>query len=183
MKILNIHDYHEDKNNTAYRALQACEFEIINQQYDYDGMDPFPLFDLICAHFLRNFCDIVVGTGIGAFFAICISAKYQVPCVLINPTVVPGMYLLDAGYNRFVGVPHLCDLECKYLREFNLCGTSTIIDDQWEYMNKSLLNYTKELLDNPRYYELSNSTEPQIIELFKQHKKEWFDDTYATDLA
>ena len=29
MKILNIHDYHEDKNNTAYRALQACECQLL----------------------------------------------------------------------------------------------------------------------------------------------------------
>ncbi len=183
MKVLNIHDYHESNDNAAYKALQECGFEIINPKFDYDGMDPRPLFDLVVAHFQRNFCDIVVGTGIGAFLAICISAKELVPCILINPIVVPGMVLLEAGYNRCAGVTHMCDLEGKYLRELNLCGTSTVIDANYEYMSPQLFKYTRELLHNTRYYEVNNITEAQVIELFKQNKQKWFYDTYQIDLA
>ena len=183
MKVLNIHDYHESNDNIAYKALQECGFEIINPKFDYDGMDPRPLFDLVVAHFQRNFCDIVVGTGIGAFLAMLLSAKELVPCVLVNPIVVPGLYLDELGYNRCVGISGLRDLEFMYMQKLNLCGVSTIVDVNNRLMDARMLNYTKILLHNPRYYEISNSTAPFIIDMFKTHVKEWFYDTYERDLA
>lgn len=183
MKVLNIHDYHEDKNNIAYKALQACEFDIINPQFDYDETDVFPLFDLICAEFNKNFCDVIVGTGIGAFFAMLLSAKEAVPCVLVNPAVVPGMLLLKHGYNRYVGVRRLQRLEYRYMHNFNLCGTSTIIDKQTFQMSESMLQYTKELLHNPRYYGIDPTSDLTMVDLFKNHKKEWFYDTCEIDLT
>ena len=183
MKVLNIHDYKEDKNNVTYTALKACGFEIISYQYDYDSLDPSPLFDLMNAHFNANFCDVVVGTGIGAFFAMLISAKQLFPCVLVNPIIVPGMYLSELGYNRYVGILGLRDLEFRYMQNLNPCGVSTIMNIHNELMDARMLNYTKEVLHNPRYYEITDSTAPTLIELFLTHKEELFNDPCKIDLA
>ena len=110
MKVLNVNDYNEDHNNMAFKALQACGFEIINPQFDYNDREMSQVFDLVNAGFNKNFCDVIVGTGMGAFFAMCMSARKQVPCVLVNPFLVPGMVLLKMGYKRVCGA--LCLNSC-----------------------------------------------------------------------
>lgn len=183
MRVLNIHDYKEDKNNAAYKALKACDFEIISYQYDYDSLDPSPLFDLMNAHFNANFCDVVVGTGIGAFFAMLISAKQLFPCVLVNPIIVPGLCLPELGYHRYVGISGLRDLEFRYMPNFNINGVSTIVDVTDELMDVRMLNYTKEVLHNSRYYEITDSSEIPLCAMFKEHKQAWFDDVCKLDLC
>lgn len=182
MKILNIHDYGENKDNTAYKALQACEYDIINLQYDYN-ICLSHLFDLMVARFQRNFCDVVVGTGFGAFFAMLIHTKEQVPCVLINPISVPGLVLADIGCSKPYIFRELHNLECKYLYDFDERGVATIINSAHPYIDKRLLNYTKELLYNQQYYEVTDVSEQSITDMFKQHKTAWFEEACLIDFA
>lgn len=183
MKILNINDYKEDHNNMTFRALQACGFEIVNPQFDYNAGQMYQVFDLIISEFNKNFCDMLVGTGLGAFMAMCLSARKQVPCVLINPILAPGMLLPEMGYTKRDGVFYLSELECRYLPQVNTVGVCTVIDTQYKYLTLPMIKYVKTLIGGSRYCEVSGCTDEMLTNIFKQHKFEWFEDIFKYDMA
>lgn len=186
MKVLNIHGYHGSTTNAATRALMSSAIDtVVGVQIDYDNMDPQVILDTLCAKFNENQCDAVVGTSLGGFYAMLISAKYAVPVVLINPATAPGILLPSLGYNRCSGVRGMKTLEYTYLKDLDLRLVSTIIGTEDEVIPELLRNYTKALLHNSRYYEIeggkhSGASLP-LNQLFREHRKEWFDDLCAKD--
>ena len=126
---------------------------------------------------------MIAGTGLGAFMAMCLSARKQVPCVLINPILAPGMLLPEMGYTRYDGVPFLSELECRYLPQVNTVGFCTVIDTQYKYLTPPMINYVKRLIGGSRYCELSGCTDEMLTDIFKQNKFEWFEDIFKYDMA
>ena len=185
MTFLNIHDYKEFNENIAYQALVHCNADVISPVFDYDGMTPRPLFDKICAEFNKNFCDVVVGTGIGGYFALIISAKYHVPTILIDPVIVPGLVLPAMGYTAQHRLWEMRTLEGTYLQDIDTRATSTIMNTKNTLIDDKLREYTKVFLNNKRYYEIAcddcTSTATAVINIFEQNKKEWYHDSYTTD--
>lgn len=187
MKFLNIHDYKEPNKNIAYQALIHCNADVLCPQFDYEGMTPSSLFDKICAEFNKNFCDVVVGTGIGGYFALIISAKYLVPTILIDPVIVPGLVLPQMGYTQRHRLWEMRTLERTYLQCIDTRATSTIINTKNTLIDDNLREYTKVFLYNKRYQEISydtdTSTATAVINIFDQYKEEWWNDYIKTDLA
>lgn len=187
MKFLNVHDYKESCKNIAYTALTHCGADVVCPQFDYENMTPRPLFDKICAEFNKNFCDVVVGTGIGGYFALIISAKYLVPTILIDPIIVPGLVLPQMGYTETHRLWEMHTIEGTYLQDIDRRATSTIINTKNRLIDNNLRSYTKVFLRNKRYHEIAcdtdTSTATAVINIFDQYKKEWLDDYSKTDLA
>lgn len=175
MKVLNIHGYHGNAANSAYAALQKCDFDIISLQIDYDRTSPETVMQLLNSQFTNNFCDAVVGTSLGGFYAALISMKNECPCVLINPCLLPFLHLPRLGYQSDSGI-------IEYIRLFSGLAevdgnlVSTITGGQDEVIDTH--DFTRSIFQNERYIVVpdgkhSGNTMP-LETIFKDHKEGFF---------
>ncbi len=175
MKVLNIHGYQGNAANSAYQALQECNFQIISLQLDYDRTPPEQLLQMLNSQFTNNFCDVVVGTSLGGFFASLISAKNECPCVLINPCLLPFLHLPRLGYASDSGLQQYIRM-FSGLAEVNPSRVSTIIGGQDEIIDTH--DFTREIFQNERFVLVpegkhSGGTMP-LEEIFRDHYEGFF---------
>ncbi len=175
MKVLNIHGYHGNAANSSYEALQQCNFDIISLQIDYDRTSPETVMQLLNSQFTNNFCNAVVGTSLGGFFAALISVKNECPCVLVNPCLMPFLHLPRLGYRNDDGV-------LEYIRLFSGIAdvdsqlVSTIVGGQDELIDTH--DFTRQIFQNERYIVVpdgkhSGSTMP-LNDIFRDHIESFF---------
>ena len=177
MKILNIHGYQGNAANSAYEALRECGFEIISLQIDYDRSSPDSGMQLLNSQFTNNFCDAVVGTSLGGFFAALISAKNECPCVLVNPCLMPFLHLPRLGYVSDDGVIEYIRL-FSGLADIDSSRVSTIVGGQDELIDTH--DFTRQIFQNERYILVpdgkhSGSTMP-LADIFRDHMEAFFED-------
>lgn len=64
---------------------------------------------------------MVVGSSLGGFYAYCLSANYEIPCFLINPSMVPHITLLSRVWDTdgfsFADITKLGELGQQYFLE------------------------------------------------------------------
>ncbi len=177
MKILNIHGYQGNAANSAYEALRECGFDIISLQIDYDRTSPEYVMQLMNSQFTNNFCNAVVGTSLGGFYAALISAKNECPCVLINPCLMPFLHLPRLGYMSDDGVMEYIRL-FSGLADVDINHVSTIIGGQDELIDTH--DFTRQIFQNERYIVVpdgkhSGATMP-LKDIFKDHIDVFFDE-------
>ena len=151
MKILNIHGYQGNAANSAYEALRECGFDIISLQIDYDRTSPEYVMQLMNSQFTNNFCNAVVGTSLGGFYAALISAKNECPCVLINPCLMPFYHLPKLGYD---GCIHDFIKLFGSLSELDRSCVSCIVGDADEVLGDH--SFTEMLTRNSRFRRVPN---------------------------
>lgn len=175
MKVLNIHGYQGNAANAAYNALKSCDFDIISLQLDYDRTSPDAVMQMLNSQFTNNFCDAVVGTSLGGFYAALISLKNECPCVMINPCLMPFLHLPRLGYKSDEGV-------LEYIRLFSGLAdvdsglVSTIVGGQDELIDTH--DFTRSVFQNERFIVVpegkhSGATMP-LEDIFKDHKEGFF---------
>ena len=175
MKLLNIHGYHGNAANSAYEALRKCDYDIISLQLDYDRTSPDTIMQLLNSQFTNNFCDAVVGTSLGGFFAALISMKNECPCVLINPCMLPFLHLPRMGYQSDDGI-------LEYIRLFSGLAdvspalVSTIIGGKDELIDTH--DFTQGIFQNEKYIVVpdgkhSGATMP-LEDIFRDHREGFF---------
>ena len=175
MKILNIHGYQGNAANSAYQTLRDNDFNIVSMQIDYDRTSPEEIMHTLKSQFSNNFCDAVVGTSLGGFFAALVSAKCECPCVLINPCLMPFMTLPRLGYKNDDGV-------IEYMRLFSGLADadnsrfSTVVGGKDEVVDTH--DFTRRLFQNERYIVVpdgmhSGSTLP-LTDIFRDHIEDFF---------
>lgn len=185
MKLLNIHGYHGNPENSAYSAARKADIQVVSPTIDYDNEDPTRILNRLSRLFVEEHCEGVIGTSLGGFYAMLLCSAFSVPTVLINPAMVPGLVLPTLGYTRPAGVREMKKLENRFL-DLDLRNITTIIGTEDEIIDKNMRNYTRTLLHNRRFYEVpggkhSGST-LNLDEMFRTHRKEWFDDIIAKNI-
>lgn len=141
MKILNIHGYHETPNNFAAVALKKLGHEIVSMKpIDYDSENPQIIIDRLSNLLSENSPDVIVGTSIGGFFAAVLSARNDLPVILVNPCIIPE---LNESLSLF-----------WELADLNLYNVSTIVGEKDEIIDHSKI--TKAFLYNQRYKIIPN---------------------------
>lgn len=113
MKILNIHGYKGNAENSACVVLKNLGHEVISPQIDYDAKNPYEILDDLRKIFLENKPDYIVGTSLGGFFSLLLSQEFKTekyeshlkknlpcntPAVLINPCLCPFITLPELEY-------------------------------------------------------------------------------------
>ena len=93
-KILNIHGYHGSPKNSVYTALHeiGCE-NIISPSIDYDSEEPSNIIGTLNMLRVQYKADMIIGTSLGGFYAAVLSARHDLPVMLVNPCLTP--FLLD----------------------------------------------------------------------------------------
>lgn len=98
MKILNIHGYKGNAENSAYFALKELGHDVISPQLDYDAESPENILSSLSAVLSDSKPDVIVGTSLGGFFALLLSIESGLPSVLVNPCLMPFVTLPQLGY-------------------------------------------------------------------------------------
>ena len=131
--ILNVHGYHGSPKNSAYTALHeiGCEY-IISPSIDYDSEEP------------SNKADMIVGTSLGGFYAAVLSARHDLPVMLVNPCLTP--FFLDI-LSKFKTRP-LVKLFGE-LATIDSSNVSCIVGDDDEVLGNHA--FTEKLLGNSRF--------------------------------
>lgn len=145
MKILNIHGYNGSPDNSAKTALEALGHTVVSPSINYDSESPESIIEKLSSVLCDNSPDIIVGTSLGGFFAAVLSARNDLPVILVNPCLMPFVTLKNLGYKGDVKkfVPLFWELSA--LKPYN---TSTIVGGKDEIINHEI---TKALLDNERF--------------------------------
>ena len=87
-KILFFHGLDSSRDSTKFHAIQASEKYCIN--VDYRNLS----FETV-AQFYHDIIEkikpnIIVGHSLGGYWALLMSFKYQIPCVIANPSLSPN---------------------------------------------------------------------------------------------
>ena len=158
--ILNIHGYNCNRKNKTYQMLtNICQKEktIFSPQIDYDDESPREIFDMLSGMIEDDECgiELIVANGVGGFFGYALAAKYNLPVILVSPSLLPfiSMYRMSQNYNPKYKHELLSIFgECMYRLALPLCTIivgkeDKIIDHDRE---------TRGLLPCARYYEIED---------------------------
>lgn len=108
MKILNIHGYKGDSENSACRALRELGLDVISPQIDYDADSPENILETLKAVLIEKKPDMLVGTSLGGFFALALAVETGLPARMVNPCLMPFITLPELGYSgdicRYIGI-------------------------------------------------------------------------------
>ena len=166
LNILNIHDFGEGPENEAYKVLlrltesewrgyslhtKELKSSVISPELQYGH---FPVDFLTYEEYLKaNEISLVVGTGLGGFYAAVICAKYGIPAIVINPCLTPFLDLPKKGYTGSLSsfMTYYNDLAAL---EFNRDNISCLIisDDKYH----GIPEFTKALMKNDRLRKTSH---------------------------
>lgn len=98
--VIYIHGYGSSgltETATNLRRVLANEFEVISPTYDGSKPDHSMAVLEVCFQLLRARSPILVGTSLGGFFANALSRKFDVPAVIVNPSIQPSGSLHKYG--------------------------------------------------------------------------------------
>ena len=146
MKILNLHGYNGNPHNSAYGVLTALGHEVISPTLDYDKLTPEKLLSELCGLVEQSKVSAVVGISMGGFYASLLSVRLGLPAILINPCLMPFVYLPRLGSAGDIR-PYMTLF--AELSGIDTKKTSTVVGDCDEIIDTQEL--TKALLGSGRY--------------------------------
>jgi predicted esterase YcpF (UPF0227 family) len=171
MKILNIHGYNGNPLNSAYEAIKSFDIPCVSIPIDYDNLGPNNILEMLKNVLAEEEITHIVGTSLGGFFGLCLSAKLDYPIITINPCLLPMVYLPRLGYlNKnnpktidknpqvwYNKKEELCDYAklCHLPFEVDKRLLSTIVGLSDEIIDT--LDYTKGVIESSRYYEIEGA--------------------------
>lgn len=146
MKILNIHGYNGNSENSACCVLKNIGCDVISPAINYDIESPEKTLEKLYNIIIENKPDVITGTSYGGFFAVLLSIKSNLPVILVNPCFLPFIYLPRLGYKQ--------DIKALFpmfsvLSELDINKVSTIIGGNDEIIDTH--DFTKNLLYNDRF--------------------------------
>ena len=100
MNIIYLHGFNSDGNGgTASKLKSYYKEQIICPSYDYANADKaYKQLNSVIKEAMGHGDLVLCGTSLGGFFANLFSEKYNIKCILVNPSLTPDTSLL-----KFVG--------------------------------------------------------------------------------
>ena len=157
MKILNIHGYGGSAHNTAYKTLdELYPGQVISNQMDYDTHTPDNVLSILERLAGSEKVNAIVGTSFGGFFACCLSSKFDVPIILVNPCLLPFVTLrqTSSGY-RSDYMARLFKLFGEHMGQLDSRYLSTIVGRSDELIDHAAT--TRYLAKGRAWYEIDGS--------------------------
>ncbi|MEE5992115.1 MAG: YqiA/YcfP family alpha/beta fold hydrolase [Oscillospiraceae bacterium] len=99
MRVLSIHGYGAKAMNTASTALLKNGYQPISPQLNYDEQPPSEILRLLMDTYEQEQCSAVIGSSMGGFFALQVTALKGCKAVLINPCITP--FLIMPRENKY----------------------------------------------------------------------------------
>ena len=143
--ILNIHGYHGSPKNSAYTAQHEIECEnIISPSIDYDSEESSNIIGTLNMLRVQYKADMIVGTSLGEFYAAVLSARHDLPAMLVNPCLTPFLLDILSDFKTRPLVQLFNELE-----KIELSNVSCIVGDADELLGNHA--FTEKLLGNARF--------------------------------
>lgn len=143
MKVLNIHGYMGNSDNSACLALKELGFDVISPYIDYDAENSEKILNNLTSILSENKPDVIVGTSLGGFFALLLSIKSNIPVILVNPCLMPFVTLTKLGYNRNISEFIKLFGNFSEINQNNVCAIIGGNDEVISYHD-----FTKKLISN-----------------------------------
>lgn len=155
MKILNLHGCQEQRHNSAYEALIANGCAVKSLSMDYDAESPRRIRNRLRKIIKAYHIEVIVGSGLGGFYAAVLSAELYLPVILVDPVLLPFLMLSEHTEDYVALFGTLSALERRKV--------SCIIGERSDCVR--LLGFVRNLLMNRRFCivpegEYSNGTMP-----------------------
>ena len=143
--ILNVHGYHGSPKNSAYTALHeiGCEY-IISPSIDYDSEEPSNIIGNLNMLRVQHKADMIVGTSLGGFYAAVLSARHDLPAMLVNPCLTPFFLNILSDFKTRPLVKFFGELS-----KIDSSNVSCIVGDDDEVLGNHA--FTEKLLGNSRF--------------------------------
>lgn len=143
--ILNVHGYHGSPKNSAYTALHeiGCE-NIISPSIDYDKEEPSNIIGTLNMLRVQYKADMIVGTSLGGFYAAVLSARHDLPVMLVNPCLTPFLLNILSDFKTRPLVKLFGELA-----KIDSSNLSCIVGDDDEVLGDHA--FTEKLLGNSRF--------------------------------
>lgn len=143
--ILNIHGYHGSPKNSTYTALHEIGFEnIISPSIDYDSEEPSNIIGTLNMLRVQYKADMIVGTSLGGFYAAVLSARHDLPVMLVNPCLTPFLLNILSDFKTRPLVKLFGELA-----KIDSSNVSCIVGDDDEVLGDHV--FTEKLLGNSRF--------------------------------
>ena len=147
MNILNIHGYAGSPQNAAYAAILANGYKnIISPVIDYDAESPEDILYRLRYIIADKKIGLIIGTSLGGFFALALSAELNLPVILVNPFLMPFLTFPEyiKSYVSIFGT----------LSQIDSANVSCIVGENDEVISD--YQFTKDLLENSRFRSIPN---------------------------
>ena len=161
--ILNIHGYHGSPKNSAYTALQeiGCE-NIISPSIDYDSEEPSNIIGTLNMFRVQYKADMIVGTSLGGFYAAVLSARHDLPVMLVNPCLTPFLLNILSDFKTRPLVKLFGELA-----KIDSSNVSCIVGDDDEVLGNHA--FTEKLLGNLRFRRIEAGKHSGATLLLKEY--------------
>ncbi|MDE5558875.1 MAG: hypothetical protein K2J32_14510 [Ruminococcus sp.] len=147
MKVLNIHGYKGNAENSACITLKNLGHEVISPQIDYDSKRPREICNDLKKIFDENKPDYIVGTSLGGFFALLVAKNTDIPAVLVSPCLRPFITLPELGYKMDKSRKMTFVVFEDMIEKMNRHNITAIIGGQDEVINYHSFT-TESLIEN-----------------------------------
>lgn len=155
-KVLNIHGYKGSGKNSLFTALKETGYNVVTVDIDYDALGAEKAMSLIEHIIEREEIVGVAGTSLGGFFALCCSAGYNLPALLVNPGLLPELILPRLGFSRRSGIREFTRVRAC-LGNYTPGLLTTILGEADEIISDSdIKEYTKSLVCGKRIITVPN---------------------------
>ncbi len=171
MRVLNLHGYKGSAENSMHHALlRSMNMEVFSPQIDYDNIMPKTLLRILTDCYEEYSCQAVSGTSVGGFFALQICVLKKCPTIVVNPCLLPFVYLPRLGYKNEKGILQFTEL-LGNLTGLDKNLISSVIGEKDELIDTH--DYTKAMLFNSRYITVPNGKHSgftlPLDEIFSEH--------------
>lgn len=82
--VLFIHGLNSSKNSNKYTCLEGIDKDCI--EFDYQNSKPTDVIEKLALRVGQGDIKVIVGHSFGGGIAMTLSAKFQLPCVVVNPS-------------------------------------------------------------------------------------------------
>lgn len=115
--MLYLHGFGSCGESNKSRVLREYfkEYRILSPDLPYAPADAVSFVDALIRH---EDIDILIGSSLGGFYATYFAEKYQLPAILLNPSVTPWQTLaLQVGWQKRFCDGEVFEFKEAYLRQ------------------------------------------------------------------
>ena len=152
--ILYLHGFNSAAGGKKVLRLKEMlpEYDVLNPTIDFIDL-PMNICNELSKQITHHQVKMVVGSSMGGFYALYLSAKNNIPCVLVNPCIVP-----DRTLAKFVGI-----------------NKNYVTGEKYEVTEKHVENYRKFIED---VFEKDVHPKPELVNIALATDDELLGDTH-----
>lgn len=92
------HGYQSSSSTNKYKELQSLGESSFCRTVDYEKLTEQQVYELYCNDIEQHKPDLLIGHSLGGYWALRLSNEYNIPVVVVNPSLFPSVTLPHLKY-------------------------------------------------------------------------------------